>query len=573
MDFFLFDAWVDVLKSRIISSQISTCHNPETESLFLSISHPDRMQRDSYLWFETSGATPGLYYFDEIPRPDKPTLLAKSFRKKIAGARITDIRIPFPDRSMVISLSLPEWSGPRELWFEMRGPRGNLICVDSESRLILECFSKIPDREKGKPRIPGQVFSPLYDDSDNTRISLMDISQVSAFINEHTLWQEILNGITPMTPYLARYLANEIQENSTIPLTEQLQDIVRIWTKKKYTPVISTALPKSMFLAFPGPTCNPQDQMSFNSVIEGARQWRTEIRIHHEFRRFHEKLSRLAQNRLSRIDRNIQALKSDLRSLPDPGILQQEADLLSANYKRITPGMSIITVEDFFDPKCAPRDIELDPTVVAKIQVERRFNKVRKIKRSRPLIEARLKNLSDEKESLESIIWSLDAASGLDDIREIRKRMEEHDIIESSTRKGRGVLGITKRSAYMKFRSSQGYTILVGKGARDNDSLSFQHSKPHDFWLHAHGYRGAHVIIQNPEKQGSIPEKTVLEAAGLAVYYSKARGEKGIPVFVTQRRNVRRAPGGVPGRAIVGRHSTVTPPFSDKRFMERLKHG
>lgn len=68
----------------------------------------------------------------------------------------------------------------------------------------------------------------------------------------------------------------------------------------------------------------------------------------------------------------------------------------------------------------------------------------------------------------------------------------------------------------------EGYQILVGKGARDNDTLTFKVASPQDFWLHAAGYAGSHVVVRNPDR-GEVPRSVLSHAAGLAAHFSKAR--------------------------------------------------
>ena len=112
------------------------------------------------------------------------------------------------------------------------------------------------------------------------------------------------------------------------------------------------------------------------------------------------------------------------------------------------------------------------------------------------------------------------------------------------------------RRPYKSYRTSGGIDVLVGRGARANDELTYDIAKPDDVWLHARDVTGAHVVMRWTQ-EGAPPTRDLHEAAALAAWYSRARGSVVVPVDWTRRRHVRRARGGPPGRALVERAQTV----------------
>jgi hypothetical protein len=113
-----------------------------------------------------------------------------------------------------------------------------------------------------------------------------------------------------------------------------------------------------------------------------------------------------------------------------------------------------------------------------------------------------------------------------------------------------------KRLPYKSYRTSGGIDVLVGRGARANDELTYDIAKPDEVWLHARDVTGAHVVMRWSQ-EGAPPARDLHEAAALAAWYSRARGSVVVPVDWTRRRHVRRARGGPPGRALVERAQTV----------------
>jgi predicted ribosome quality control (RQC) complex YloA/Tae2 family protein len=98
-----------------------------------------------------------------------------------------------------------------------------------------------------------------------------------------------------------------------------------------------------------------------------------------------------------------------------------------------------------------------------------------------------------------------------------------------------------------RFVSSEGLTILVGRGSRQNDALTGKVAQSHDFWLHVAGYSGSHVVLRNPDRRPEPSEASLLEAAQLAAYFSQARNAPKVEVHYTRKKFVARPRGGKPG--------------------------
>jgi predicted ribosome quality control (RQC) complex YloA/Tae2 family protein len=100
----------------------------------------------------------------------------------------------------------------------------------------------------------------------------------------------------------------------------------------------------------------------------------------------------------------------------------------------------------------------------------------------------------------------------------------------------------------------EGFEVLVGKGARENDELSIRVAEPNDFWLHAAGYAGSHVVVRNPERLGRLPGEVVERAAALAAWHSKAREARGkVEVHLCRAGDVRKPRGFPPGKVEIRR--------------------
>lgn len=105
---------------------------------------------------------------------------------------------------------------------------------------------------------------------------------------------------------------------------------------------------------------------------------------------------------------------------------------------------------------------------------------------------------------------------------------------------------------------TEGFEILVGKGARENDQLTFREARPQDLWLHASGYAGSHVIVRNPDGLPALPRAVVERAAELAAFHSKAREARGkVEVHVCRAADVRKPKGFPAGKVQLKRWDAV----------------
>src|SRR5207253_1091467 len=107
------------------------------------------------------------------------------------------------------------------------------------------------------------------------------------------------------------------------------------------------------------------------------------------------------------------------------------------------------------------------------------------------------------------------------------------------------------------YLSSDGFEILVGRTARDNDHLTFKVAKPNDLWMHTGDYSGSHVVVRNATRK-DVPHRTVIEAAQLAAHFSRARKDPKVDVHYTQRKFVSKPKGGAPGLVRMTRFKNIT---------------
>ncbi len=256
-------------------------------------------------------------------------------------------------------------------------------------------------------------------------------------------------------------------------------------------------------------------------------------------------------------------LENDLTAHGNPDEHKRVGDLLLANIATAERRGSRVLLTDYYAEGEPTIEIEVDEHLTLPEAAAQRFARYTKARRAALETAARLDALrtelgplETERAKLENIIAARDEAAlaAFDDARggaqttggAADRSAARHS---SGTSSGRRTRGRTSESlpGVRRYRSSDGYEILVGRAARDNDQLTFRIARPHDLWLHAADYPGSHVVVRNPTRGGDVPQRTVIEAAQLAAHFSQARADAKVVIHYTTRKFLSKPKGAAPG--------------------------
>ena len=274
-------------------------------------------------------------------------------------------------------------------------------------------------------------------------------------------------------------------------------------------------------------------------------------------------LLRLLMNTYERISRRIELQKKELAECGEREVFRVCGDLINANIWRLEKGMTKCTLEDFATGE--PREIALDARLTPAQNAQKYYSEYRKLDTAEKMLTGLIKKGEEELVYIDSVF---DAASRTEnelELAEIRKELRAGGYLRGAEKPDERV---KKLSEPLRFRSSDGFEILVGKNNRQNDQLTLKTAKATDLWLHTQGIAGSHVIIKTDGKQP--PEQTIFEAAQLAAYHSKGRSGSQVPVDCTAVKFVKKPAGAKPGMVIFTNNKTlfVTP---SEELVESLK--
>ena len=249
------------------------------------------------------------------------------------------------------------------------------------------------------------------------------------------------------------------------------------------------------------------------------------------------------RKQISQRQRLLTKLEADLASHADFEQHKHIGDLLLANVGSAKRSDNLITLIDYFAEGAPEFEIEVDEKLTLPEEAARRFEMYSRSKRAVGQITARIKKTKSE-----IAVLSEPNAVAVGPLSELRPVGAEG----APKRKPEKKIAGTRR-----YLSSEGFEILVGRAAKDNDNLTFKIARPNDLWLHAADYPGSHVVVRNPTRK-DVPHRTIIEAAQLAAYFSRANKDPKVDVHYTQRKFLSKPKGAAPGLVRMSRFKNIT---------------
>ncbi len=246
--------------------------------------------------------------------------------------------------------------------------------------------------------------------------------------------------------------------------------------------------------------------------------------------------------------------EKDLENCQDSEKIRRWGELLKPHLHQVKTGQTEITVTNYFDESFPEIVIPLDPRYSSAGNMTRLFQKADKLKKALPYVQERIRQTLYEQELLDQQQEELEKKESVESFHLWEKTLPQFlKIPQHNTQSTRKKSAAT--STPLIRLSSDGLMIMVGRNEQQNAYVTFKVARGNDWWFHAQGITGAHVIVKN--KQSALPFQTLLEAAHLAAYYCKARGRGKIEVDYTQQKYLRKIKGGGPGKVTYAQNKSI----------------
>jgi predicted ribosome quality control (RQC) complex YloA/Tae2 family protein len=489
---------------------------------------------------------------------EKETGMLLLLRKYVRGAILSTIEQPPFERILHLALDHPEW-GATELVVEVMGRHSNVILVGAGSR-VLDAVKRVgPHMSPTRPILPGQPYVPpppqaKLSPRDLTEYRLQQI--LAADEESEQVWQVLVRGLQGMSPLLARELAFRAlghpraivaQVERIAPLLEAIQELLSPLAGGQWQPTLVLEQGEPVAYA-PYPVTHrgkPQPMTSMSRAIEVYTAAAASADPYAAAKRpVREAIARAR----ARLEHRRAALERSLQEAAEADQWRQWGEWILAYAHTVTPGQTEVVAET---GDGEPLHIPLDPDRSAVDNAQAYFTRYRKAQRAVEGGPARLKETHLALRDLEQSETDLDLAASRPEIDEVRAALVDAGHVRAKRAK-------SSRAAHsqpLSLTSPDGFAILVGRNSRQNDEVTFRRASGDDWWFHARGVPGSHVIVRAAGQE--MPGSTIERAAELAAYFSRSRNEPDVVVDYTQRRHVRRIPGAAPGLVTYSQELTL----------------
>ncbi|MBD2358686.1 NFACT family protein [Tolypothrix sp. FACHB-123] len=494
---------------------------------------------------------------DPPPRTPDTFTFSQQLIHQLGGLALIAIEAIAP-WERVIDLQFARRPGESPLYHvyvEVMGKYSNVILTDASNLIITAAHQVSQQQSSVRPILTGQVYEtppkltgPVPSENESPQRWQERVSLVPGAIKRQLL--KSYSGLSASLVDSMVRSANLAPEANTDSLTAQdWQELFAQWQKWLQ------ALKQEQF--HPAWTIDGYTVIGWGGVkpaknIQELLNRYYSDRLNEQlFAQLRHQLSQKLNNILAKLRLKANTFSERLQQSDRADEYRQKADLLMAHLQNWEAGMKEIILPDF--ETGAPIAIALQPDKNAVQNAQGLYKQHQKLKRARAAVEPLLAEVNGEIEYLEQVedaiaqIDKYQIPEDLQALEEIRDELIGQKYLEDPEYRDRS--NNETKSNFHRYRTPNGFEILIGRNNRQNDQLTFRVAGDYDLWFHAQEIPGSHVLLRL--EPGTVPEETDLQfTANLAAYYSRARQSDQVPVVYTQPKYVYKPKGAKPGIAI-----------------------
>ena len=549
-------AMVKELNDTLAGGRINKIAQPENDELLITARGSQGQCR---LLLSASASLPLLYFTDK----NKPSpLIAPNFcmllRKHIGNAKIIRITQPGLERVVIMELEHLNDLGDvcqKKLILELMGKHSNLIFTD-ENDMILDSIKHISSNMSSvREVLPGRpYFIPrTQEKQDPLTITEEEFSRLigSASCPAAKAVYTSLTGISPLLASEMCFRSNLSPELSAEDLNqEQMQALFTAFSgirtqilERAYAPQIIyrekepveySVLPLMQF----GSDYHAEISDSVSAMLYtyyAAKEVLTRIR------QKSSDLRRIVQTALERNQKKFALQKKQMKDTAKKDKYKVYGELINTYGYGLSEGCKSFEALNYYTNETIT--IPLDPTLSPQQNAKKYFDRYNKLKRTEEALTLQIQDTESEIAHLESIRTSLDIALEETDLAQIKEELVEYGYIKKHDFSKKRTAA--QKSKPFHYLSSDGYDIYVGKNNYQNEELTFKFATGNDWWFHAKGIPGSHVIVKSRNEE--LPDRVFEEAGKLAAYYSKGRTAPKVEIDYIQKKHIKKANGAKPG--------------------------
>lgn len=569
----------------LIGGRIDKIHQPSREEIMIGL----RTRTGGYKLLISASASSARVHLTEIPaeNPKVPPMFCMLLRKHLGNGKLVNVRQDGLERILYLDFEAVNELGDIvtvTLACEIMGKYSNMIIVNGEGKII-DSIKRV-DGEMSRERmvLPGMTYHlPPREERLNfltcEKADIIAALEKQKAVCDMQLPKALIKIFEGISPLLAREWVFYAGKGSDITLYTLDDDIIdrlcfvinrtknAIENDECHFTVVKDK--DGMLKDFSFIEIHQYGALMVTKELPGAGAaldyFYSERDSLARMKQRANDMYRLLLNTTDRISRRLAAQREELKVSAERDLLKLKGDLISANIYRIEKGMGHIDVENFYDENMPMISIELDRRLTPSQNMQKYYGEYRKADTAEKVLTKQIAAGEEELAYIESVFDALTRAEGEEEIAELRAELAGQGYI----RGGKGKANPPKTKPPIMFTSPDGYKIAVGRNNIQNDKLTLKTAEKTDIWLHTKDIPGSHVIIfthgTNP------PDETVMFAARLAAYHSKAKSSSQVPVDYVPVKLVKKPAGSKPGKVIfTGNRTVYVKPFDadEVRSME-----
>ena len=555
------------IKDEILNCRVDKINQPEKDEIILSFKVNRKNKK--LLISASSNYARVSFTKDSKENPMQPPMFCMVLRKYLNTATLVNVTQIESDRILIMDFESTDdlgFDSVYSLIIEIMGRHSNISLVRKRDNQIMDCIKHLSaDINSYRVLYPGieYIYPPKSDKLNafsfrkDQFIEIINKKYAEASLDSK-LFSTIITGIS--TP-LSKELCYRAEVNN-IPVSKDNLEELFSFTNNCLSSIKENAFNMGSYsndgilkdfhcLKLTNLIDKGFNYKEFDSPSELIEDYYHEKDKSDRLNARSADLQKIVTNNLDRITKKINILKQTLKECEEMPMLNLYGELITSNIYSIKKGDKSATLLNYYSDTEEYIEIPLKENKSPSENAQAYFKKYNKLKKSEENANIQIKLAEEEEQYLQSVLSHILNAGNYTEIQDIRNELMETGYVafKKSIKDKRA-----KPSKPLHFISSDGIEIYVGKNNIQNDYLTLKFANKNDIWFHTKNIPGSHVIIKN---NGDIPESTLLEAATLAAFYSKAKNSSNVPVDYTEIRNVRKASGAKPGMVIYYTNKTI----------------